>query len=280
MNRDSMIIEADELLKKLANENIRIYDATIQFFRSKSDPTAYEQYLQGHIPGAAFFDQQKFSDANSAYMYTILPEAELAAQIGNIGIAEDSELIFYASGALPSATRAWWLLHYAGHNNVRVLNGGLAAWKEAGGLITQEARQYEPATFKCRLRSNMFAGKEEVRAAMADGEVGTINTLPLESYEAAHIAGSSCLPCLELMQEMAAFLPDEMLALRLKEKSPYKRIITYCGGGIAATVNAMAHLIVGHENVSVYDGSMSEWVAEGLPTAGTAAGKWEIWRQK
>jgi thiosulfate/3-mercaptopyruvate sulfurtransferase len=275
-----MIIEADELLKKLDNENIRIYDATIQFFRSKSDPTAYEQYLQGHIPGAAFFDHQKFSDASSDYDYTVLPEAELAAQIGNVGIAEDSEVILYAVGVLPSATRAWWLLHYAGHNNVRVLNGGLAAWKKAGGMIEREAQQYEPSIFKGRFRLNVFASKEDVRAAMADGAVGTINTLPLESYEAAHIAGSSCLPCLELMQDMTAFLPDDMLALRLKEKLPYKRIITYCGGGIAATVNAMAHLLVGNENVSVYDGSMSEWVGEGLPTVRTGAGRWEIWRQE
>jgi thiosulfate/3-mercaptopyruvate sulfurtransferase len=102
----------------------------------------------------------------------------------------------------------------------------------------------------------------------------------LESYEAAHIVGSSCLPCMDLMQEMVAFLPDDELALRLQEKAQYKRIITYCGGGIAATVNAMAHLMVGHENVVVYDGSMSEWVGERLPTEGTAVEKWETWRQK
>jgi thiosulfate/3-mercaptopyruvate sulfurtransferase len=280
MNRNSMIIEADELLKKVDQENIRIFDATIMFFRGESGPTAYEQYLQGHIPGSAFFDQQKFSDANSDYSHMILPEADLAAQIGDIGIAEDSEVVLYAVGVLPAATRAWWMLHYAGHNNVRVLNGGLAAWQKAGGKIEREARQYEPAIFNGRFRSHLFVGKEAVREAMGDSEVGTINTLPLESYEAAHIVGSSCLPCMDLMQEMAAFLPDDELALRLQEKAQYKRIITYCGGGIAATVNAMAHLMVGHENVAVYDGSMSEWVGERLPTEGTAVEKWETWRQK
>jgi len=111
MNRDTVLIEADELLTKLDDEKLRIYDATILFFRSESDPaTAYEKYLQGHIPGAAFFDHQDFSDANSKYMYMALPETDLATQIGNIGISEDSEVIFYASGVLPSATRAWWIL--------------------------------------------------------------------------------------------------------------------------------------------------------------------------
>ena len=68
MNRDNMLIEVDELLTKLDEANIRIFDATILFFRSESTPTAYEQFLQGHIRGAAFFDHQKFSDSSRDYM--------------------------------------------------------------------------------------------------------------------------------------------------------------------------------------------------------------------
>lgn len=266
MNRANMVIEAEELLAKLDNPNLRIYDATILFFRKDSDPTAYEEYQQAHIPGAAFFDHQDFSDASSKYMYMVLPEAELAQQIGNIGIAEESEVIFYAKGMLPSATRAWWVLRYAGHNNVRVLNGGLAAWEKAGGQLEQAARQYPAAQFTCRLRPTMFASKEEVLAAMKDGETCTVNTLTQEMYDQAHIQGSSLLPCSDLMHELAAFLPDDQIASRLQEEAHYKRVITYCGGGIAATANAMAHLMVGNENVAVYDGSMDEWTGEGLPT--------------
>jgi len=265
MNRNDVLIEADELLTKLDQPNIRIYDATILFFRSESDATAYEKYLEGHIPGAAFFDHQDFSNASSKYMYMVLSEADLATQIGNIGIAEDSEVIFYTPDLLPCATRAWWLLRYAGHNNVRILNGGLAAWEKAGRKIEKGPRQYEAATFACRLRPNMFAGKEDVLAVMEDGAVCTVNTLNLESYEQAHITGSSLLPCSDLMHEMAAFVSDDEIAARLQEEAQHERIITYCGGGIAATVNAVAHLIAGNENVSVYDGSMSEWAGEGLP---------------
>jgi 3-mercaptopyruvate sulfurtransferase SseA len=82
---------------------------------------------------------------------------------------------------------------------------------------------------------------------------------------------------MDLMQGLDYLLPDEQLASRLAEVSDHKRIITYCGGGIAAAVNAVAHLITGQENVAVYDGSMFEWLGEGLPIVGN--GRWEIWMQ-
>jgi thiosulfate/3-mercaptopyruvate sulfurtransferase len=267
MNRDSMLIEAEELLKKLGNENVRIYDATI----------TDDVYLQGHIPGAAFFDHEKFSDPNSPYM-NVLPPAELAARIGDVGISNDSEAVVYACGMLPYAARAWWVLRYAGHNNVRVLNGGLSAWKDAGGAIEQEARQYAPAVFEGRFRPDMFVGKEAVLEALEDPDVSVVNVLPAESYESRRITGSSNLSCMDLMHELNSFLPNDKLALLLKDTARYKRIITYCGGGIAAALNTMAHMMVGHENVAVYDGSLYEWLGEKLPTQGT--GKWEIWLPK
>jgi thiosulfate/3-mercaptopyruvate sulfurtransferase len=268
MKRDGLLIDAGELLEKLNHESIRIYDA------SMTDV----MYLQGHIPGAAYFDHEKFSDPNSPYMCTILPEDALVAEIGNAGISNDAEVVVYACGMLPYAARAWWVLRYAGHKNVRILNGGLSAWEKAGGQIEQEVRRYEPSSFKACLNPNMFASKEEVIGSMEDDNVATVDVLPIASYEASHIVGSTCLPCLDLMQGMDYFLPDYKLALLLKEVSTKKRIITYCGGGIAAAVNAAAHLITGHENVAVYDGSMYEWLAEGLPVKGT--GEWEIWARK
>lgn len=96
MNREAMLIEPEELLQKIGNENIRIYDAAIN----------NEQYLHGHIPGAAFFDHEKFSDPTGEYEYSMLPEAKLAAQIGAIGISNDTEVVFYAWGVLPYAARA------------------------------------------------------------------------------------------------------------------------------------------------------------------------------
>jgi thiosulfate/3-mercaptopyruvate sulfurtransferase len=267
MNRNEILIEADELLTKINNPNIRIFDATI----------TDDVYTQRHIPGAAYFDHAKFSDSNSPYMCSISPEELLATQIGNAGISNDAEVIVYACGMIPYAIRAWWVLKYAGHQNVRVLNGGITAWEKAGGLVEQEARHYEPTNFSPHFNSTMFASKDEVLASTENPNVAIVDVLPLESYESKHIVGSICLPCMDLMAGLDYLLPDEKLTSRLGELSDRKRIITYCGGGIAATVNAVGHLIAGHENVAVYDGSLYEWLAEKMPTVGD--GKWEVWMQ-
>jgi thiosulfate/3-mercaptopyruvate sulfurtransferase len=122
----------------------------------------------------------------------------------------------------------------------------------------------------------MFADKDEVLAALEDGDTSVIDVLPPQSYEGSHITGSANLSCMDLMQGMDSFLPGEKIASRLQETSQHKRIITYCGGGIAAALSAMAHLMAGQENIAVYDGSLNEWVAEGLPMTGS--GEWEIWK--
>jgi thiosulfate/3-mercaptopyruvate sulfurtransferase len=273
MNRADVLMEVDELLKKINDKNIRIFDATI----------TDDVYLQSHIPGAAYFDHERFSDPDSPYTVTLLPEAALAEQIGRAGISNENEVVVYACGMLPYAIRAWWALRYAGHENVRILNGGLTAWKNAGGETETEAREYEPATFEPRFDSAMFADKDEVFASMEDRDVAIVNVLPPVSYEASHIPGSINVNCMELMQGdfshgFDTLLPNDELALRLKEVSQRQRIITYCGGGIAAAVNAVAHLLTGHKNVAIYDGSLYEWLREGMPVNGN--GNWEIWKMK
>ena len=89
MNRESIFIEVEELRSRLDDSNLRLYDATIIFFEIATDPTtAYEKYLQGHIPGAAFFDHDFFSDLDNKYEYMALSVAQLPERIGRVGISQ------------------------------------------------------------------------------------------------------------------------------------------------------------------------------------------------
>ncbi|MEJ2758063.1 MAG: rhodanese-like domain-containing protein [Anaerolineales bacterium] len=271
MTRENFLIEASDLLPLLDDPKLRIFDATIMFYMNMTPeeiakmPTAHEQYLAGHIPGAAFLDHDLFTDLDSPYQNMLASDEDLADQTGRIGIANDSVVILYATGILASVTRAWWMLRYVGVENVRVLNGGLAAWQQAGGVLKQGEKFYPPAQFEAAFSPEMFASKEEVQAAIDQSSVYTENALTQEWHDREHIPGSTCLPLTSLTPDWMTYIPEDQL-LSLLDNMPYnERIITYCGGGIAATVNAMAYLMAGQKNVAVYDGSLFEWKGEGLP---------------
>lgn len=274
MIRSDMLIEADELAGMIGDENLRIFDATIVF--DPSAEPAREKYLKAHIPGAVFLDHNSLSREDTDLMFMLPGEAELADKIGAIGIGNDNPVVVYSTEMIGWATRIWWLLRYAGHRNVRVLNGGLAAWQ---GSLEEAENSFEPATFTPSLAPDMFATKEEVMDSLKEGSACVVNALTPEIYRGetglpydGHISGSVNHPLMELM-DGASLKSDEELKKIFAEKDTGDRMITYCGGGIAATVNACAAKLAGIEDVAVYDGSMSEWRSEGLPiTTGVETG--------
>jgi len=277
MNREELLIEAEELGSKLGSPELRLYDATF-VLRPDTTDTGQSLYDKGHIPGAVFLDHASISDTNSGLNFTLPKPAQLAEQLGAIGISNNSEVVVYSSDSIMWATRIWWVLNYAGHSNVRVLNGGLAAWQ---GDIETEANTYAPASFSIDPQPRMFASIDEVEAAMGDGDVCTLNALPWSFYtgeadidyaQHGHITASESLPFSNLMDghyiKSTAALVTEFDNYRHQQ-----RLINYCGGGIAATLNATCALLAGIDNVAVYDGSMSEWLQAGKPTTpGTEPG--------
>ena len=167
----------------------------------------------------------------------------------------------------------------AGHRNVRVLNGGIEAWT---GELEAGDSSYPKSSFTVNLSPGMMASKEEVLKVIGDGATCIVNTLPEAMYKGetdvfygGHITGSVNHPFSDFMNGNY-LLPDDELKQKFAEKMTGQRLITYCGGGIAATLNACAARLAGIEDVAVYDGSMSEWLAEELPiTQGSEPGSLE-----
>ena len=267
MKREELLIEEEELVAIIDDPNLRLFDATV-VLNPAAVESGHDRYLAGHIPGSVFLDHAAISDPNSNLMYTIPDEKTLGEAIGALGISRDTPVVVYSTEMLAWATRIWWVLQYAGHRNVRVLNGGLQAWK---GALEIPENKYVPTTFNTDLSPQMFASKQEVLSSITDGSACVVNTLTPEMYKgeadvfyAGHISGSVNHPFFELMDE-DYLLPDTTLAEILEQKMIGDRLITYCGGGIAATLNACVAKLVGVDDVAVYDGSMSEWMAEELP---------------
>jgi thiosulfate/3-mercaptopyruvate sulfurtransferase len=273
------LISAQELMQQLNDPAVRIYDTSVLLLAAEQGYTSQpgrERYLQEHIPGAGFINlSDDWSDTRSPYNNTLPQIDALAAAIGRDGISNDNLVVLYSSSHLMWATRAWWLLRYAGHTNVKVLNGNLAAWLDAGLPVESGTKAYAASTFSPSERADVFVSTVEMIAGMEDS-VCTVNALSPALYEGTgefyygrrgHIPGSRSLYFSDLL-ENEFFLPAEQLHQILEARGMLSapRTLIYCGGGIAATLEGFACTLVGQENVGVYDGSMSEWAAnEELP---------------
>jgi thiosulfate/3-mercaptopyruvate sulfurtransferase len=266
--------------RKERDPSLRVLDATVFLVPAKTGYRAesgLERYREAHIPGAAFMDLiRDFSDTSTGLGFSLPRPEALARAIGDLGVSREHRVVVYSSGHMMWATRAFWLLRYAGHDRVSVLNGDLVAWQDAGGALTAGVERYPPAEFSAEPRPHMFVGLDETRAAMGDRTICTVNALSPDTYAGTgpvhygrrgHIPGSRNLHYDKLM-DGSHFRPAEALQQTLEDAGMLQapRVICYCGGGISATIDAFACLLLGKDEVAVYDGSMSEWARdESLP---------------
>ena len=273
------LVDGAFLERNLAAPNLRIYDCTTTLvpdpktvYRVEPGRAAYQAV---HIPGAGFIDLQgDLSDPHSKLRFTMPKPAAFAQAAGRLGIGDDNAVVLYCGGAIWWATRVWWMLRAMGFDNAVVLDGGLGKWQEDGRKLDAAPCRYAPGRFTARPRPALFADKRDVEAALASGGACVINALSAKQHRGepdavhygrpGHIAGSVNVPGLALVGKDQVFLPRDALRQKLADKTrgASQRIVTYCGGGIAATANAFALTMLGYNNVAVYDGSLSDWAAD------------------
>lgn len=269
------LISVEELDQQLADPSLRVFDTSVLLHAKdggyRSEP-GRERYLKEHIPGAGFINlTEDWSDTQSGYNNTLPSVEALAQAIGADGIGNDNLVVLYSSSHLMWATRAWWLLRFAGHTNVKVLNGNLAAWIASGRATESGQSRYPAASFKPNPLPDLFVDTQEVAKGM-DDSVCTINALSPALYEGTgdffygrrgHIPGSRSVYFADILRN-EFFLPADELreVLEAQQMLSAPRTLIYCGGGIAATLDGFACMLLGQSNVAVYDGSMSEWASD------------------
>jgi thiosulfate/3-mercaptopyruvate sulfurtransferase len=273
------LIETAELGERLGDPDLVILDSTTHLI---PDPKIIYQVVpgrtdfeQGHIPGAQFVDLQKDLSNNEHRFRFMLPDAErFAAAMGHFGVGEKSRVVLYSTANPWWATRVWWLLRVYGFDNAALLNGGYKKWTLEGRPIeTGPAKPRPPQKFVVRETRPLMVGKEDVLQAIGDGAVCTLNALLPEQHAGTggtsygrpgRIKGSVNLPAAHLFNpETGTLRPPEELRRRFAAVGALdKSVITYCGGGIAASADAFALTLLGHERVTLYDASLSEWVRD------------------
>ena len=273
------LIDTETLARELNSPNLRVFDCTTNLI---PDPkTTYQamparaDFEKGHIPGAQFIDlQADLSDSNQRLRF-MLPSAEaFAAAMSRFGVGDGTRVVLYSTANPWWATRVWWLLRVFGFDNAAVLNGGWQKWiREGRPVETGPAKPRPAAKFVIRERRPLMVGKDEVLRAIGDGGVCTLNALAPEQHAGSggnsygrrgRIKGSVNLPAAHLLNPATnEFLPADELRRRFEAIGAFdKEVITYCGGGIAASADALALVMLGHPNVRLYDASMSEWAID------------------
>ncbi|MBD7919918.1 sulfurtransferase [Cellulomonas sp. Sa3CUA2] len=241
-----------------------------------------EQYLEAHVPGAAFVDvTHELSDTSAPQLFTVPSPQALAAAFGALGIGDDTHVVVYDDVGSAWATRVWWLLRWLGHDRVSVLDGGLAAWQAAGftgasGAQDDAAARATPATLTPRERPELLATLPQVERISSGSASGLlVNALDPATFRGeqdvspyprrGRIPGSVNVPLFTLLDPgTGRFLPADELRERLRSGGLLDAdgAVTYCGGGIAATVPAFAAYVATGAEVAVYDGSLSEWTSD------------------
>jgi thiosulfate/3-mercaptopyruvate sulfurtransferase len=278
------LVETDWLAAHLGDPKLVVLDCTTHLI---PDPKitytvtpGREDFEKGHIPGAQFVDlQADLSDNAALPLRFMLPKpAEFAAAMRRFGISDDSKVVTYSTANPQWATRVWWVLRVYGFDNAAVLNGGFQKWTKEGRAVEAGLAKSRPAgSFSERPAKKLMADKHDVLAAIGDGAVCTINALQAAQHAGAggntygkpgRIAGSVNVPTAGLIDPASnTFLPPAQLRAQFDAVHAFdKQVITYCGGGIAASATAHALVMLGHPDVRLYDASMSEWaIDDSLP---------------
>ncbi|MFE0750499.1 sulfurtransferase [Gordonia sp. NPDC058843] len=270
------LVDVTWLRERLDDPSVVIVDATTHLPIPKEGPyvpeSGAESYRAEHIPGAVFADLlTDFADAASPEPWTVPSSEQFASAASALGIGDGATVVVYDQLEGFWATRLWWHLRLEGFDAVTVLDGGLPAWKAAGAPVTDAESTVTPRAFSATRRPELLRSTVDVAAALDDPSTLLVNVLDEATYRGetttyarqGHIPGSVNLPVFSIRDaETGDLRPIDELRREFEAAgllAADAKVVTYCGGGIAATGIAHALALVGRDDVAVYDGSMTAW---------------------
>lgn len=270
-----ILISADELQSKLGEPNWIAVDCRFDL----GDPGAGQRaYLAGHIPGAVYadLDQDLAGPIRPETGRHPLPDAESFAQfLGSAGISNEHHVVVYDGGPGAVAARAWWLMHWLGHDRVRLLDGGFARWRSGGYPIENIVPTREPSSFRGKPRPELVMTTEEL--ARDIGAIAGQNLLdardrarfcgatePIDPV-AGHIPGAKNMPFGDFVAGDGTWLSladreERLLGALADDRTANWSVM--CGSGVTACHLVISALEAGLSEPRLYVGSWSEWIRD------------------
>src|SRR5579875_3321241 len=272
--RNQFLVETDWLAEHLRDPHVRVVDMrgyvrTVQ--RDGVQEALYvgapDEYAQAHIPGAVYIDWTRdIVDLDDPVEAQIAPPEQFARTMERLGIGDAHLVVAYDSHpASQFATRLWWALHYYGHSQVVVLNGGYPKWLRENRPTTGVIPSYPATTFTPRVQPRLRATAQDVLTAIGKQGIMLIDARDSGQYTGkvvrgharpGHIPGAISLPREELINpENGTFRSNEELARIFQQVGikPEQQVVAYCNGGVAATTVLFSLAMLGYPNLTNYD---------------------------
>ncbi|WP_413701443.1 3-mercaptopyruvate sulfurtransferase [Psychromonas sp. KJ10-10] len=234
------------------------------------------EWLQETIPGALFFDfDKKVCDQNSELPHMMPSEALFQHEVQSLGINQDSALVVFDRLGIFSSPRVWWMFKSMGFHNVAVLDGGLNSWKVAGypvipgkpndDLNTGDfVAQYQPAYFADKHAVLEVANNQQSQIvdARASNRFFAVVPEPRAGLRSGHMPTAKNLPFNDLLENGKMRDIEQLKPIYTSLIEENKNVIFSCGSGVTACILALGASLCGYHDLTVYDGSWTEWGAD------------------
>ncbi|WP_010323172.1 sulfurtransferase [Marinobacterium stanieri] len=274
----SPIVSTQWLQKNLGREGLVLLDASMSKVIGK-EPITYDTPV--YIPGSQFINlEQELCDLHSNQVHAFPTSEQFAQELKRQGIAADTTVVIYDNQGVYASPRAWWIFKAYGFDQVYVLDGGLPKWMAEGRALTDKLKppvsldEVPSVSFLDEsvrdvgyLLQRLGKGQLNILDARAQARFLGEAEEPRPGLRSGHIPGSINLPFTQVLNDIE-FKPDHELAELFSQlpMAAERPSVFSCGSGITACIILLAAAIAGHDNLSLYDGSWSEWGAdENLP---------------
>lgn len=264
------IVSLSWLKEHLQDADLVIVDCRFVLGQPESGQTLYRE---SHLPGAIYLDLERdLSGPKREHggRHPLPDIDEFARTMGRAGIDRSKTVVAYDDQGGAMASRLWWMLRYAGHPRVYVLDGGFSAWKAAGYPVTAEQPVPKPTTFEPQVQADLLLGMEHVRARLGKPGTTIIDSREKKRYlgleeaidpVAGHIPGAVNRFWKDALDENGRWKDAAGQRERFAGIDPEKEIVVYCGSGVTACPNVLALEEAGFRNVKLYAGSWSDWIS-------------------
>ena len=267
LSLENAIVSVHWLNKHLYNPKLVLLNASIP---KVTHNTQTQENIQ--IPNSRFFDlKNNFSDIEAPFPNTFPSEQQFQNEARQLGVNKDSIIIIYDDKGIYSSPRAWWMFKAFNHKNVAVLDGGLPAWLDSGYEIESVKTYFiEQGNFIAKYQSNLMKYFEDVKKessnpyhkivdARSEDRFNSKVSEPRKGLRSGKIPNSINLPFENILNGYTLKDKNDLNTIFNSILNKEDQITFSCGSGITACVLALGAEIVGYNNISVYDGSWTEW---------------------